>query len=359
MNPLKPWETFPGAFKLAMIWLCGLALSIQLQAQNSVRPGEQRFNRFQFRTTHNSYERDGGATARVSLTDQLDRYDVWMVELDLRWHAANNDFYIFHDCAEAGGNDTLDFFLNQIKASHRFQSGITFIYFDSGDIGPCFIYPNIVPKPSNWMTLLGDKLKAYFGNSVYYQDRFDSSDLRRWPSPQELLRRGKHIIPIVNGSVAVEFGVRDTLFGLSDITSINTSDQDAVIPDLGDSKFSRWYPTGWICGFNPDWETAVTKNFGFPASNCSSDMVSPRFHPPLPTYVGNPTSDGNGRGSWLDPFRGPNGFKSACDMVIAHQNLKGPSMVNIQVNAGAHSAPSRISAATRLTSAGGTARLAR
>lgn len=340
-------------------WVCLgiLALTLPAQSQSTrVPPGEQRFNRFQFRTTHNSYERDGGAVDRVSLTDQLDRYDVWMVELDLRWHASNGDFYIFHDCAEAGGNDTLDSFLQEIKTSHRGKTGITFIQFDSGDIGPCVLYPNIVPKPSDWQTRLRNKLTAFFGSSVYYQDRFDSFDNRRWPSPQELLRRDKHIIPIVNGSVPVEFGARDILFGLNDIMAINTDDQDAVIPDLGEDKFSRWYPVGWICGFNPDWSTAVERNFTFPASNCSA-MSGSRFHPPLPTYVGDPTSTDRGRGTWRDPFWGPNGFRKAYNLVAAHQSIKGPSMIHIQINAGTHAVPARLSTAMRLTSAGGTARL--
>lgn len=349
-------------YQTAWLWLTCLLLALaqtcfaQHIPELSPRPGEQRLNRFQFKTTHNSFERDNGLLDRVSITDQLDRYDAWCVEFDLRWHEGNNDFYIFHDCADEAGNDTLDVFLTEINATHRRAAGVTFLYFDSGDIGPCFLYPNIVPKPSNWMALLQAKLTSYFGNSVYTWNEF-MIDGWSWPSPQELLRRGKHIIPIVNSSdSSYLFGFTS---GSSSVGFVNTPDatQTITAADLGDQLLARWYPTGWTCDFNNgEWTTAVTHNFTFPASNCS-DMNESRLHPPLPTYMGFPAVTDAGRGTWMDPFIGTNGFKNAINAVASHQVTKGASIVTIQSNVGTYSAPSRISSAVRLTSAGGTTRL--
>lgn len=344
----------------AVLWLFCLLLAQAGMAQHiperSPRPGEQRLNRFQFKTTHNSFERDNGLLDRVSITDQLDRYDAWCVEFDLRWHSDNNDFYIFHDCADEAGNDTLNAFLTEINATHRRTTGVTFLYFDSGDIGPCFLYPNIVAKPANWMALLQTKLTSYFGNSVYTRNEF-VADGSKWPSMQELLRRGKHIIPIVNSSdSSYLFGFTS---GSSSVGFVNTPDANQTITaaDLGDEFLSRWYPSsGWTCTLNNgDWTTAVTHNFTFPASNCS-DMSDPRLHPPQTIYVGFPAATEAGRGTWLDAFVGPNACKNAINAATTHQVLKGASTVTIQSNAGIYSAPPRISAAVRLTSAGGTTR---
>lgn len=352
-------NVFPG-HALAGVWLCCLLAAPSCLAQHvperTPRPGEQRLNRFQFRTTHNSFERDNGLLDRVSIPTQLDFYDVWCIELDLRWHEDNNDFYIFHDCADEAGGGSLNSYLHVINLTKRRSKGVTFLYFDSGDIGPCFLYPNIVPKPNDWQDRLQTRLQAVFGDAVYTWADFAADNLQ-WPSPQELVRRSKHIIPIVNDSSS------SYLFGLtggeSRIGFMNSGNEDNVITaaDLGDRYFARWYPTGWTCALNNGgWTTAVGNNFSFPASNCS-DISDSRFHLPMPTYVGGPTGRDGGRGSWLDPFWGVNGLKFAINAASANQAIKGPSMANLQLNRGTYPAPSRTTAAIRFTAADGTARL--
>jgi hypothetical protein len=290
------------------------------------RAGEQRLNRFQYVTTHNSYERDNGALDRVSITDQLDIYDEWLIELDLRWSSDINDFWIFHDCAENAGNNSLDSFITQIEASTHVANGLIFLYFDSGNIGPCVFYPSIVPKPSKWPDLLETKLIYHWETQIYSFADFRDIDNYKWPSAQELLRRGKHIVPIVNQITGSEL-----LFGMDCCDSnkvfyLDTSDQTTAITaaNLGDSYLARHYPScGWTCDLCADgWQWAVDSNYTFPASNCS-DHTNDRLHPPLPTYVCCPTGTIQGRGSFNDAFSGSTGVADAVAKVQRHQDIKG------------------------------------
>ena len=349
------------------LWFCGLALSAPLLAQHTPelvpRPGEQRFNHLQFHATHNSFERENGFLDRISITQQMDRYDAWMIEFDTRWNAGHG-LWVFHDCGDGAGEGSLDGFLDEVKTTVRATTSLTVLYFDSGDIGPCFLYPNIVPKPANWRDLLQASLEARFGNGVYTWTDFQADNLK-WPSHQELLRRGKHFIPIVNnvGSSVYFFGFSGGSNNNVMFENIDEETTTITAADLGDRSFARHYPTGWVCDVgggagsgNGGWQWAVDHNYSFAASNCSN-VTSDHLHPPQPAYVGGPTAADSGRGTWLSPFWGTNGFKNAINRVQKHQNLEGPSTVTLQMNAGTYSAPSRISAAVRLTTAGGTTRL--
>lgn len=328
-------------------------LTSNLSAQTNVPPGEQRLNRFQYHATHNSYERDncGGG---VSIIEQLDRYDVWMLEFDLRWKttASFNDFWILHHCAEPCNQGPFDDFLAQIAQSHRATYGLTVIYFDSGDISGCSSWPNVVSKPSNWQELLAAKLTGALGNRCYtYAD--STNDLRSLPSAQELLRRGKNFIPVVNASQS------DFFFDLNsydrNFVWINEGAETRPVSltnDLRDAYTARHYPSGgWLCS-NGDqgWEWAVTNGYTFPASNCSDKSGSPYsvyLHPPLPTYV-NPAQPQAGRGTWLEPHGGPNALRAAIQRAALHESLKGPSMIGIQIAGGLHSIESRTDTALRL-----------
>ena len=311
----------------------------------NVAPGEQRLNQFQYHATHNSYERDdcGG----VSIADQLDRYDVWMVEFDLRWRTqqgAFNDFWILHDCAEPCKNGAFDPYLDEIKNSHRATDGFTFLYFDSGDIDSCVAFPNVTAKPTNWTELLKAKLTGALGNRFYTVTDLEN-DSYKLPSVQELRRRGKNFIAIVNGSD------RNFFFSVNGgdrrLIRYNTGEENEPLQasDLGDRYLARHYPGGgWLCN-NGDrgWEWALENNYTFAASNCSDKGIVPGLHPPMPTYVTS-TSTPGGRGTWLEPFA----LQNAITRVALHQSLKGLSQVEVQMNGGEHRAPARVTTSLRL-----------
>ena len=223
---------------------------------------EQRFNHLQYFATHNSYQRDG-CTAfdpDVSLRTQLDRYDAWCVELDLRWHDDLDVFWIAHSCFDGScGDGSLTSFLDQIALSRRADDGFTLVDFETGDIGPCVFYPTLVPKPDGWDGDLRTILQNRFGNAVY--TRLDLQlDGDAWPSPQELIRRGKHFAFVIKGSSSLGYFLpANTLYGPGEW--LNTPDEQRVIEltDLGNLRMARHYPDGTDCSSesDADYETAV------------------------------------------------------------------------------------------------------
>ena len=351
------------------LWLCCVLLAGPLNAQyvpeRVPRAGEQRLNHLQFRSTHNSFERDNGFLDTVSIADQMDVYDISFIEFDLTWNTDYNDLYIQHDCSDGAGRALLDSYLQEINNTQRSQTGVTFIYFNRARIGPCFLYPAVddTEIPSDWPTRLYNKFNAIWGSRVYtHGEHFDADkDNRRWPSIQELLRRGKNIVPIVDLTSGSYFFAADPGTTNSGFDK-NTGDEDTPVGpgDLGDSFFARHFPSGgWICFEeigDDGWQWALGHGYTFPASNCSA-RTSDRLHPPVPTYVCCPTGSVGTRGAIHSAFGSPTGVKDAVAMVQRHQAIKGASTIPIQIVAGTYQAPARITTAVRLMAIGGTARI--
>ncbi|MCP3866769.1 MAG: hypothetical protein GY703_01475 [Gammaproteobacteria bacterium] len=134
------------------------------------RAGEQRLNRFQFRATHNSYERDNGALDRISIDRQLDVYDTTFLEFDLTWNTDYNELYIQCACTDAAGRALPDSYLTEIAASQRASLGVTSVYFNRARIGPCTFYPAVDDSemPAIWPTLLQNKFIQTWGSSRIY-----------------------------------------------------------------------------------------------------------------------------------------------------------------------------------------------
>ncbi len=129
------------------LWLLLLMLSgpinAQYVAETDPRVGEQRLNRFQFRATHNSFERNNGALDRISIARQLDVYDVTLLEFDLTWNTEfGGGFYVMHNCADPAGRAFLGTYLNEIAATQRASKGVTFIYFNH-TFTDCDLYPSV------------------------------------------------------------------------------------------------------------------------------------------------------------------------------------------------------------------------
>jgi hypothetical protein len=287
-----------------------------------------------------------------------------LIEFDLRWSDDINDFWVFHDCLDGAANNSLDFFLAQINASTRSNYGITFVYFDSGNVDGCVFYPSIVNKPADWPDRLQTKLTANWGSRVYTQGEFVAIDNQKWPSAQELLRRGKNLVVIVNQVFGNSYFFAVDSASPNYVFVQNTSAEDTPITasDLGDKFVARHYPScGFTCNYDAcsdGWAWGVNNNYTFPASNCSNRAFD-RLHPPLPTYVCCPAGTGIiGRGSYNNAYNGPSGVIDAVARAQAHQDWKGASVIEIRISAGTYSAPPRISATVKLvTNAGETVRL--
>jgi len=311
-----------------------LALLFVLGRSPGAEGQEQPLNSLQLRSSHNSYQRDNLLRDQVSLTDQLDRYNVWWVEFDVRWNTTEKDLWVFHDCAEPAGQSRLAWLLNEVAASERARSGITFLYFDSGEIGPCALFL-IGPKPAGWQAKLAQLVEDTFGrSSIYNYDDF-LADGEVWPSPQELLRRGKHFVPIV-GSGADVAEHRTFAQSVVLLNSSNPASIDFWTPSA--KQFTRVYPS-LDCDFgNGNVELGLTKGYNFASTNCTryaSEILDVRLHPPLPIYV-DPSSTASGYGTFLTPYgrgTGPtwHALGRAIERVQAHETLQGKSTITIRV----------------------------
>ncbi len=271
----------------------------QLPAFDAIPELEPRANRHQYYSSHNSYART------ATLSAQLDFYNVWEIELDVRFNNEgqtdpDDRYEIFHDCTTVGTR-TLKQALSEIKGTRRFQDGLFFLNIELGDaVGPCDDWDDLPPETHD--ANVESIILAELGfSNIYRETEFTAPapDDGRWPSVQELVRRGKHVIVhmVYQGNSGGQFFRRGTGVNASGRVIWNSDDEDASLLDLGDRHMARYYPSGLTGpGCIPileqgDWDDAYANGFNFPSTNCVSDSgflaLRRRFHPPYPMYATN------------------------------------------------------------------------
>jgi hypothetical protein len=242
------------------------------------RAGEQRFNRFVYKASHNSFER------RESLNEQIDTWNVWSLELDLWCYG------------------------NQILVAHQDPCGISCCPCDAPDFGSRLDEVARAATRSQRVTWLDLQLHVTSRDAAAFCDRIEATlraklgseriyraaefaappphgDGLRWPSSQELVRRGKNFIIVAHPCPEHGFFFRTTTtFPPSKDESVNAvlavvENAAATAGDLGDRYLSRtWH--GSCLGF-PDlrqhcnceidddfWNRAIRMNFNFIATYC-------------------------------------------------------------------------------------------
>lgn len=298
-------------------------------AQATLAPGESRANAQQYLASHNSYQ--GG----ISLTSALDTYNVWSIELDVRWRedgaclGGPTGFYILHYCGDPDGEGFLVNRLLEIAGTNRIQEGFFFLGLELGDgyvcLG-CFEGPLF---PSDYVTQLETMLLGVFGSSAVYTWQDLVADGYQWPSVQELVRRGKHVAIQANiddGASTVLFK-RANAFGFNPpIAWWNTDDENKVIPDTGDRFMTRRYPEAYcVLEDGAAWVTAYNNGFNFPDTNCIDfHAVNNRdfFQPPHPSHAA-PTGSGS-LGTVGSPHVGGAGLVDACSRASFYNALSCP-----------------------------------
>lgn len=356
---IQPLATAAALAAIGLSAFAGLTGSALAQTAFGTLPGEnsnyvgleQRFNQLQYHATHNSYQRDLNfleVVPSVDIREQLDSYNVWCIELDVRWSETASDFWVFHSCLDDFGSNSLDYHLNLIQGSRRIVDGFTYVDLETWEIGPCVFFPSIVPKPVGWKSSLRDKLLARFGSKIYTQDNF-LNDGSRWPSAQELIRRGKHIAFQIKGPNTsnnhLDFffaanGVYDDPNTPSSDESLNTQNENLVVTPglLGDDRMARHYPGGLTCPSesSSEYTTAVGNGFTFTAANCSEKWGVPQLHPPIPTYVNQTPHSPSPRGTWNHPYHGTSGIDTLFTSSAIHAHFSAPSMVVGSIEGGVY-----------------------
>lgn len=296
--------------------------------ETAPRPGEVRLSQMRYKASHNSYERG------ESIDQQIDKWNVWMVELDIFWDEDQSDVgkvTVEHYCGSPHNAQSLAWELREAKEASIQSYRPTIIYLDMKDPpggDTCYqdwpytlVYMDEVRKIIN--NILGE-------SNIYKAEDFKDVDKLKWPSWQELQRRGKRWIVILD-TVAAGLDEQDSKYffghwsGGNIFTSsvlINSGNSwDKPFYDLGSSGRDRWlyrlYPSWGDCGVFGEtktyWNNGVKENkYTFTATNCINKeytMESPT-HSPMPLYV-NLTGSGNQFGTLANPYFGSAGLQNA------------------------------------------------
>lgn len=310
------------------------------------RAGEQRLNRYQFYGSHNAFQRDPS-----SLREQVDDWGHSFLELDV-WYNGTS-FEVQHNCCDTTGESTLDAELEDLKTSQRVQSGLVVVDFQLHRAGDGACSYCFEPFPADFRKRFQEAFESRFPGAIYTSDEFEKVDSHRWPSPQELLRRGKHVI--ITGA----FGVSQLFFDYGDWPTVGNSNtvlwssgyydltcNDGASPMsvcIGDRWLFEWYPEALITtctgdtDFTSTWLSAVASGYTFPTMYCLTDtdlITDSRMHPPLPTYVNATTQKSEQLGTWGRPFAGQGGLVNAVLRINGHQQQKGPSNITIVLEGG-------------------------
>jgi hypothetical protein len=337
---------------LCVTWLLAFCITAApALAQSNVGPNEQRFNLGIYKASHNSYERD------ESNASQIDNWNCWCLEFDIVWHP-DSTVRVQHGCGDPFA-PLLSTHLGLVNQSVESADRVTVIYLE------------MKPACSNWpaRTVYRDAIRSAliseFGNTVYLSGEFKTTDNSRWPSYQELLRRGYRWVVILDEE---ETGFADDnyFFGMArgnpatafepNSVLINSGNDD-MVPDRG-SQPDRWmfraYPTPRCdLGDNEDYyDDAVANGYTFVATNCIDRhyTMAPTTHSASPVHV-TPAGTGTAFGTLAFPYRQGSGLVQAVQ--------RASPRVPVRLNAGLYQVPAgtRLSRPVVLQSQGGIARI--
>ena len=333
---------------LGLLTVCAAAV-----AQDNVGPNEQRFNAGVYKASHNSYDRD------ESYASQIDNWNCWCLELDLHWHR-DDTIRVHHLCGVPNSGSLLGGELQQIAQSIEQNDRVTVVYLELK--GACLTN---WPSRATYRGAIRSAINAAFGAAVYPSSEFKTVDQFRWPSYQELLRRGDHWVVILDEQ-ETGFADDDFFFGMArgnpatafepNSVLINSDDDDDA-PRRG-TQPDRWmfraYPT-LFCGTPDDedyYDDAIANGYTFVATNCIDHhyTMTPNTHSASPVRV---TSGGSGIGfgTLSFPFRLGDGLVRAVE--------RASPRVPVSIVGGAYRVPpsTRLTRPCVLQANGGTVRI--
>ena len=265
--------------------LAAVALSVVAVSAQQLAPGEIPFNAAIYKSSHNAYDR------HESLASQIDDYNVWQLELDV--YDYRGGLKVNHNCdpASIDASSTLEFLLEKmVSESARFRDRFTIIYVDlKGDGHDQCVYA--------WGSELGQRLTEAFESRlgkerIYTSAMFVDRDQSRWPSHQELVRRGLNWGVVIDwhGTAPAQANPDGVFFAVAQTDPFDSSREaaNAVLINVDGgcdaapvsvspgSTNERWlyraYPGP--CGQNCDqldgmyWSIAVANRYNFVATNC-------------------------------------------------------------------------------------------
>jgi hypothetical protein len=275
------------------------------------RAGEARFNAYKYKASHNSYRRS------EDLDVQIDDYNVWCVELDLKYDKDEsvpaNKIKVEHLCVDSGVGQKFEDALTELNRSStaRYKATVLWLQLADDRSGNACGYDDWKQsEKGTWLHLIKNSLTNKLGAStIYPSTEFVDQDNQRWPSQQELVRRGyKWIVVIDRGGLSVDLWNDDLLFseitdplldgnGATDAFRNKDGGTDAnthqyTFAANGARWMRRAYPNALECVSSDGayWENAIAEGFNLIATDCVDDhgmVTDPRVHSPVPLYVDN------------------------------------------------------------------------
>lgn len=265
----------------AALALAGLGAGGQAQA-----PIEQPFNDGIYKGSHNSYAR------KETLAEQVVDFNVWQLELDVFDYSGS--LKVTHDCdpASIAGAPSLAGLLTELGETVRAArfSRFTVLYVDLKGNG-------IDGCSYAWGSQLDDRLRDAFtgalGQSeIYPAAEFVTRDHSRWPSYQELARRGYRWGVIIDwhGAPSPAASADDLLFlatsdalpdaealsGNTALLNVGGGCDAAPVGSGSTQRGTRFLARLWPGSCAPDcsqmngnyWARGVAFGYNFVATNC-------------------------------------------------------------------------------------------
>ena len=357
-------------------------------------PNERPLSAMQYFAVHNAFQRSipeelvwiEGITNVIDLREQVDQYNVWHMELDVYWRVFSTwpfeldpeDQYleVGHTCIDDRGRGPLSTYLQQLSGSRRAAESffvVTLQLTRNNDEGSVSCVPTLSgysregePNDEVLMQRLNNEILSHFPVSSLYTKADFVADGRVWPTPQELIGRGKHVAFWVNVSPPAG----SIFLNSSALNQVSNGFQKTETASENlDGPSGTWDPTNRAIYRYPEdfsedpneWETAMSNCVRPSAPPFSGEedacitfvgttimvdhMNDNRFHPPLPMYV-SAASGSTGRGTFREPFRSSasgSAVAAAVDRVSAFENLTGKkSMISVKIDAGTYDVSSSV-----------------
>jgi len=254
----------------------------------------------QFKASHNSYQRD------EDLDDQIDNYNVWCVELDLNWETDCGPCITVDHCCwpsyECGGEQRLWESIAEILRSTEIDNRITFIWLDIKDPSDIANFCHET-WPLDRRELIRTQMLTLGASSVYTQAELDvdfAANGGHWPSWQELRRRGKKFIVVLEDQLDASGKDQDSVLFIAVSPPNSTVAQyphaTFVNVEHGSTSYGSPLPNDRLLyrAWNTDWDDALARGFNLVGTddvNDGSTITDSRTHSPQPLYVDGTSSN--------------------------------------------------------------------
>ncbi len=159
-------------------------------------------NAISFKASHNTYQRDEPNDRQIA------EYNCWGVEFDINWDGSDegrlsSDIWVWHDCYAwwDTGIKTLRTHLSETLQAPWIRERVTFIELEVKNNSDCTDFGTWPFEDG--VSLIRDRVALALGDvgmslaNIYTPTDFVNTDGEHWPSWQELVRRQKYLIIIL------------------------------------------------------------------------------------------------------------------------------------------------------------------